>query len=205
MRGGEVFSPFSLEVYLLIIAILAGGKGTRFGGEKLLYPMLSDGKALIDVVYEKVSILGMPVYIISGDDKKHIYISRGYDVLVDNLLIGPIGGILTALSYDDALVVGGDMPLIDEGLLKDIIRTGEYGKKTVVPSHSGGLLEPLCALYSRSIYDDMKKYVKGGGRSIQYFLKSSGSYVPYPVKDLIPFYNINTKEDLKNLTVYEDR
>jgi len=205
MRGGEVFSPFSLEVYLLIIAILAGGKGTRFGGEKLLYPIFPEGKALIDVVYEKVSALDMPVYIITGEDKKHLYISRGYDVLVDNLLIGPIGGILTALSYDDALVVGGDMPLIGAKLLRDIIRTGEYGKKTVVPSHSGGLLEPLCALYSRSIYEDMKKYVEGGGRSIQYFLKSSGSYVPFPVKDIKPFYNINTREDLNSLIIYGDR
>ena len=189
----------------MIIAILAGGKATRFGGEKLLYPVFPDGKALIDVVYENVLVLGIPIYVITGEDKKHLYLSRGYDILVDNLLIGPIGGILTALSYDDALVVGGDMPLIGAKLLRDIIRTGEYGKKTVVPSHSGGLLEPLCALYSRSIYEDMKKYVEGGGRSIQYFLKSSGSYVPFPVKDIKPFYNINTREDLNSLIIYGDR
>ncbi len=189
----------------MIVGILAGGKARRFGGDKLHHPV--GDKPLIDIVYSKVASLGYDVYIITSEDRAKSFATRGYEVLVDKYLIGPIGGVITALQNDSALIVAGDMPFLDKDFLKEIIHVSRRGMCTVIPTHSKGLLEPLHAVYNKCILDELISYVNGGGRSLQWFFKHrSHLYVPYHVKNkkqMRSFYNINTKEDLHALTYKE--
>ncbi len=182
----------------MFVTILAGGKSKRFGSDKLLYPI--GDKPLIDMVYERVSKLGFDVYLIVSPERRQVFEKRGYKVIVDSNMIGPIGGILTALEYDDALIVGGDMPMLNLDLLKKIIDVSKLGKYTVVPRHSGDLLEPLHAVYSRNLYIKLREYVLRGGRGIQAFLQNSRDiFIPFEVsyRDYLKsFTNINTIYDV---------
>ncbi len=187
----------------MFVTILAGGKSKRFGSDKLLYPI--GDKPLVDMVYERVSKLGFDVYLIVSPEKRQVFEKRGYKVIVDSHMIGPIGGILTALEYDDALIVGGDMPMLNLDLLKKIIDISKLGKYTVVPRHSGDLLEPLHAVYSKNLYVKLKEYIYNGGRGIQFFLKNHRElFIPFDVSDegyLKSFFNVNMVGDLISVDV----
>jgi len=189
----------------MIVGILAGGKAKRFGGDKLHHPV--GDKPLIDIVYDKVSSLGYPVYIITSEDRAESFMKRGYHTLIDSYLIGPIGGVITALQRDSALIVAGDMPFLDRGFLKKLIHISGRGRYTVIPTHSVCLLEPLHAVYSKCILGELISYVDSGGRGLQWFFKHRKHlYVPYYVKNgkqMRSFYNINTKEDLHALSCEE--
>ena len=185
----------------MIVGVLAGGRATRFGKNKLLYEI--DGIPLIEMVLSKVKNMGYPVYIITGKDTIEMYKRRYPDVHVveDRYLIGPIGGILTALMVDSAIIVGGDMPLLNTAFLKMLVNVSKYGEFTTVPWHSGGLLEPLHAVYSVRDKKALEKYVMAGGRSIQTFLKEHTGYIPFhtPAHWMSSFANVNTKGDIASL------
>ena len=189
----------------MIVAILAGGASTRFGGDKQLYRL--KGQYLVNIVYRKVSILGLPTYIVTTPDRFHVYKSMGYSVIKDTYAVGPIGGILSALELDSAFVVGGDMPCIDPIFLRQLIRISRDGRYTVIPFYSKkGFLEPLHGVWSRCILSRLKEYVVSGGKHIQRFLHNCRwLYKRYPVKscwELNSFYNINTKEDVNNVPCF---
>lgn len=183
----------------MIVVILAGGASTRFGSDKHLYKLKD--QYLIDIVYQKVSVLRFPTYIVTTPDRFHVYKSMGYSVIKDTYAVGPIGGILSALEVDSALVVGGDMPCIDPIFLRQLIRSSHQGRYTVIPFYlKKGFLEPLHGVWSRCIFKRLKEYVVSGGKQIQMFLHNHRwLYRRYPVKsccELNSFYNINTREDV---------
>ena len=189
----------------MIVAILAGGTSTRFGGDKQFYKL--KGQYLVDIVYEKVSVLGFPTYIVTTPDRFHVYKSMGYSVIKDTYAMGPIGGILSALEVDSALVVGSDMPCVEPMFLKQLILSSRRGRYTAVPFYSKkGFLEPLHGIWSRCIFNKLRDYVISGGKQIQWFLyKHTWLYRSYPVKscwELNSFYNINTREDINDVPCF---
>ncbi|WP_457750484.1 molybdenum cofactor guanylyltransferase MobA [Thermococcus sp.] len=188
----------------MIGAILAGGRGKRFGGNKLLYKV--NGRPLILHTIErleKAREIDEIVLIASEENAKKLR-ELGCRVLVDELLIGPIGGVYTALSLGDAFVVAGDMPLIVPEFVDFLIsKFRESGKIACVPRWENGYLEPLHTPYSRTFRKLLEEKIKTGNYALNQAIREvSPCYISIeslPEEWRGSFFNVNTKRDLEKV------
>ncbi len=189
----------------MIGAVLAGGKAKRFGSNKLFFKI--HGKPLIVYTIEKLEIVDEidKIVIITAPDNKKDLEQIGYDVVIDKYLIGPIGGVYTALNIDDAFVVGGDMPLLVPQFIKYMIDKFFKSKEIIcVPRwENSNYIEPLHAVYSK----DFKKILKEKISRKEYALNQAirNSNACYVSIEKLPgnwkksLFNVNTKCDIKKL------
>ncbi|ALV62925.1 Molybdopterin-guanine dinucleotide biosynthesis protein MobA [Thermococcus sp. 2319x1] len=185
--------------------MLAGGKAKRFGEEKLLYKV--SGKPLIAHAIERVSkaekIEG--VVIITSREKKETFERLGFRAIVDELEIGPIGGVYTALrELGDVFVIAGDMPSIKPEFVDYIIeRFHELNPIVCVPKWENGYLEPLHAAYSKNFSKILEEQIAEGRYMLNEAIRlSNPCYIeiePLPKEWQESFFNVNTKSDLRKI------
>ena len=185
----------------MIGAVLAGGRGRRFGGDKLLYKI--NGRPLILYTIERLETARRidEIVLVASKDNAEKLERLGYRVVVDELLIGPMGGVYTALSLGDAFVVAGDMPLLVPEFIDYIVEEFEKsGKIACVPRWSNGYLEPLHAAYSRAFREILEEKIKTGNYALNRAIREANPcYLPIeslPEGWRESFFNVNTREDL---------
>ncbi len=186
----------------MIGAVLAGGKARRFGGNKLLYRI--NGKSLIEHTVERLRMASgiNRVILVTSRENTELGGLVGADVLVDELLIGPLGGLYTALEVGDVFAVAGDMPALVPELIDEIIRRfNESGKMACVPLWPNGYIEPLHAAYSSAIRPLIEERIRLGSYSINSLVRSiDACYIridELPEEWKESFFNVNTKRDLE--------
>ncbi len=181
--------------------IIAGGKGSRFGGDKLNY--VYRGKPLIAHVADVVKKIFSEVALVADDASSFAYLSLPcYADLVKN--IGSIVGILTAISYSNSqriFAVAGDMPSLNEDFIRFLAKISE-GYDVTVPIVRGNY-EPLHAVYSKNCEKAIRAAVKRGERRIVSFFgdvrvrEVTEEEMHAFAEPETLFYNINYKEDIK--------
>jgi len=184
--------------------ILAGGKSTRFKGDKTLYSF--NGKPLIEHVYEKIRPLFDETGIISNDTEKFNYLGIPvYPDIIEGK--GPIGGIYTALNVSKAhrvFIFATDMPYLSGEFISYMAQLPDFYDVTV--PHLYGNYEPLHAIYSKNCIPPIKDIVDADERKIiKFFQKVALREV---IEDEIFFYaedpssifaNINYQDDITPL------
>jgi molybdopterin-guanine dinucleotide biosynthesis protein A len=109
----------------------------------------------------------------------------------------PITGIKTGLDYatsENVFVIGCDMPFVNGVTIFRMINRVKKGIDCVVPSKNregGRRYEPLCAIYSRRVFDDCDPE-----ESLHDVIDRSKKLM-IPMYNENVFFNINTPEDLK--------
>ncbi len=194
----------------MIGAVLAGGRGRRFGGDKLLFKI--SGKPLILYTIERLEKAeGIDEIVLVASRENAEKLERlGYGVVIDELLVGPMGGIYTALSLGDAFVVAGDMPLLVPEFVDFIIERFYLEKKPAcVPRWSNGYLEPLHAAYLREFRSFLGEKIKSGRYAINRAIRESEAcYIEIeslPEEWRESFFNVNTREDLGRIRGIRER
>jgi molybdopterin-guanine dinucleotide biosynthesis protein A len=102
--------------------VLAGGRSSRFGRDKLAEPL--GGRALLDHAIDAVLALGpdVDVVVVAGP-RGRPHVPAGIRVAHDpRAFEGPLAGVATGLAalaadVDRLVVVGGDMPTLVPGVL----------------------------------------------------------------------------------------
>jgi len=183
--------------------ILAGGKSSRFGTDKALFPI--HGVPLIQNVIDVVERVTSNIIIITNSIEKLKFLNYPlYEDIIPNA--GPLGGIYTGLthsSFELNLVLPCDMPHITPACLNYLIHSAN-GNDITVPYHNN-MLEPLCAVYSKTCVDIIKKHLQSKNYQIFQFYKKVKTQKVHFHSDL-PFYhqrlfsNINSKQDLQLLS-----
>jgi molybdopterin-guanine dinucleotide biosynthesis protein A len=189
----------------MIAAVLAGGKAKRFGEEKLLYRV--SGKPLILHAIENVLKAERidEAVIVASREKKEVFEGLGFEVIVDELKIGPIGGLYTALrELGDVFVIAGDMPAIKPEFVDYIMAKFCKLKPSVcVPKWKNGYLEPLHAAYSKTFLGILEKQIARGRYMLNEAIRlCNPCYIEIeslPEEWRESFFNINTKRDLKKI------
>jgi molybdenum cofactor guanylyltransferase len=101
--------------------VLAGGRSSRFGRDKLAEPI--DGRSLLERAIEAVRPLATEVVVVVAPDKTRA-VPAGVRVVYDPTAFeGPLAGLLTgleAVNGRDVLVVGGDMPTLVGAVLESM-------------------------------------------------------------------------------------
>ncbi len=189
--------------------ILAGGKSTRMGKDKLRIKI--NGNYLIDKIVNKLKQEFDEIIIVTNDP---LY-KRDDDVIVIEDEIkncGPFSGLYTGLkrsSSSYAFVIACDMPYVN----LDFIR---YEKKyinslfDVVITKIGDFTEPLYGFYNKELVPQIFKEIKNGQYRLHNFLKKTNTkYVDEKIAqsfqaDLLMFKNLNTMSDLDDFLKVEE-
>ncbi len=185
-------------------AVLAGGKSVRFGRNKALEAI--GGKRLVERAVESIRPFCDPVLVIANELAP--YADLGLPLVRDILPHqGPLGGIYTALlaSADDWLLVKAtDMPFLVPELAR-LMMGAKEGFDAVVPM-TGGLFEPLLALYNRRCLPWIARQLDSDERQIIRFYRHirvrSIPEEEWRAVDPggISFKNVNTPRDLADIS-----
>lgn len=178
--------------------ILAGGKSSRFGVEKALYPY--HGKPMVEYAIDLLRPLCVELLIITNNPKDYTF--TGLKLVEDfHKGLGPLAGIYSGLltsRNSDNLVIGCDLPELHSNLFRALLNHKE-GNQVVMPIHNG-LKESMASYFHSSTLPVLKKALK------QNQLKIFDAVAPLKTLFLdvvgMPFYsenlftNINTKADI---------
>lgn len=188
--------------------VLAGGRSTRFGGEKAA--ALLRGKPLmlwcaraLGGVCDLVAINAR-----SGSECETLALSAGYPLVVDDPAhpAGPLAGISAGLAWArargfDALVtLPCDTPLVSVEELGQLVKRLKQGGPEAGPSAAyavaDGRAQGLCAAWRVEIADELDaRLARGEHPAVHRWLDQLGA-VPVAFEDGAPFRNVNTREDL---------
>ena len=181
--------------------VLAGGKSSRMGLDKSL--LVWKGKAMVSHAIEHLRPVCGKVVISSNNP---VYDFTGCETWPDELpLQAPVAGIYSCIRRSETeinVILSCDMPFAGTDLIKHLLDfAGRH--PIVVPEHDN-LIEPLCAIYSRSITENLATYIGGGEYSLYRFINSH-PHLYVKIDNSLPFYhnnlflNINTPQDLDSL------
>ena len=188
----------------LTVVILAGGKSSRVGLNKSKGQMKLTGRPLIDWVISKLTFLDNLTeedIIIVGPKEKYPNFKRVVQDIFPQR--GPLGGIFSGLKASNSqynLLLGCDMPFIKVKLLQYMIENiNSYD--IIIPCYGKGLIEPLCAIYSKSCLKVIERNIRAGVLSVRKifpYLKirfiKEGEIKKFDA-ELYSFFNINLKHD----------
>lgn len=180
--------------------ILSGGKSSRMSSDKGL--LLLHGKPLIQYAIEALKELCDEIIICAN---KPGYDRFGYLVIKDVYPdLGPIGGIYTGLlnsGSESNFVLSCDMPFINPQTVTFLLTKREKSLASI-PIHGQNTIEPLCALYSKTILPQLTKQIRKQDFKLMNLLKTVdvnwvkmdfGFEFYHP--DL--FFNVNDQASLK--------
>lgn len=161
------------------------------------------GKSLIQRVIERLKPIGSQIIVVTSEDYFDLAVDPGAETRVDIYPgKGPLGGIYTGLVASESLaslVVACDMPFLNIELIRYMIRLSP-GFDAIVPRLER--VEPLHAVYSKSLLDAMRSCIEHNQLGVSRFLNTVHTrYVEQAEcrrfdPQLLSFFNINSQEDL---------
>jgi len=192
--------------------ILAGGASKRMNGQDKAYAIYN-GKPLIEHAlnsvknFSEVIITSSRYNYESHVDWLHTSEYDHVNVIVDHEgEKGPVGGIYTGIrhaQYKNVVVVSVDTPLVNINFFKYLLN--ELNGYDVVVPKSEGVLQPLCAVYSKSIESVFNTALEKGHLKIIRLLEElrvkevdEEIWLKQGFKKNM-FLNINTYENLRQL------
>ncbi len=185
--------------------ILAGGKSTRLGHDKVLEKI--GDKSLLEQVISRIDPLSKEIIIVTAKERAFAELAGRPNIkLVTDIIPGQgsLGGIYTGLIKSDSLyniVLAADMPFVNTDLLKYMVGVSE-GFDLILPRVEG-LFEPLHAIYSKNCVQSIEKIFQQGSKVIiELFNYVKVRYIETEEVDKydpqhLSFFNINTKEELE--------
>jgi molybdopterin-guanine dinucleotide biosynthesis protein A len=176
--------------------IMAGGKSTRMGRDKAMLPI--DGRPMIEHICNTMRPHFRQLLISAGDARKYSFL--GIEVVTDRLPDhGPLMGIACALeasAHELNVVVACDMPDLDIDFIKGMIR-GCEDYDAVVPRTGGSFLEPLCAVYRKSMVKPLNDALTAGEIKVSDVLRRCNvKYID--TRDTGSLRNINTAKEYES-------
>ena len=195
----------SRDISPVSAVVLAGGRGTRLGGDKAAVELA--GETLLQRAVRLVSQLTDDIIVVTRDDQRLrvARLTNGASVLSDTEPYeGVLAGMATGLSaarHAWCLVVACDMPFVSLGLVRYMLCL-RRGYDAVVPRLEVGM-EPLLSLYHRRCLPPLWSALEAGKRRVASFFGSLRvRYVEAAeIHGIDPtgrsFHNINAPDDLR--------
>lgn len=185
--------------------ILAGGKNRRFGGITKANIVI-EGKTIISRIVSVIGEIFNDVIIVTNKPEEFREFTH-FKIVADQILnAGPLGGIHSALkstSEDAIFVFAGDMPFPDKTIIADLINEFENGRYDIIVPRIDTDIEPLHALYRKSIVEDLERFLsERKSKAVHDFLKETNVgyfQIAQTEKSRLAFTNINSPEDLAKI------
>jgi len=190
--------------------ILAGGQGSRMGGEDKGQVLLA-GRPLASWVLDALRPQ-VDTVVISANRSLDAYRRYGYPVVTDTEsgFQGPLAGMAAAIARITtplALFVPCDGPVLPPDLADRLLRALEAQDAEVAVVHDGERLQPAHALLRTSLGEALAAGVAAGERRLARWFRGR-ECVEVDFSDVPDaFVNVNTPEDRERLaaTLTEER
>lgn len=190
-------------------AILVGGRGKRMGKEKAMLKVC--GKIFLEKITE--TLKGYEIVVVCRDLEQVKEYKKAFSLncpFIEDTVkdFGPLAGIHAALNYfkDYVVVIAVDLPLIKRDVVSTIYHECVKMQADALIPAKGDKFEPLLACYSYNAVKEIEKSFERGERKILIPISRLKNVIFYDIenlrkvdKDLISFFNINTKEDLQRV------
>ncbi len=170
------------------------------------------GCTLLKLAVSNLEFLGSEIIIVRAPGASLPAVASSVNLKVTEDAVagkGPLAGILAGLmasNYQQNLVVACDMPLLNQELLKYIIKAAS-GFQAAIPRF-GQQLEPLQAVYSKDCIPEIEKLIAEDRLKVDYlfpvvrtrFIEMSDIERFDPQH--LSYMNINTPADLDNASKF---
>ena len=184
--------------------VLAGGRSTRFGGEKAVAhlrgkPLMLWCADALRGVCETVAINARP-----GSEAAALAKSLDFDVLYDNPAhpAGPLAGVAAGLAwakargFDGVVTLPCDTPLVRPDDLGRLITALNEGGRPAAHAVADGRAQGLCAVWRADLCEPLNARLDAGDHpAVHRWLEELGA-APVAFADAARFRNINTRQDL---------
>ncbi len=177
--------------------LLAGGRGSRMGGEdKGLIPLA--GKPMAETVLARLAPQVHDI-IISANRHAADYAALGHPVVADRIegLPGPLAGLHAAMrsTVDEWIVsVPCDTPFLPFDLVARLIGALHHAPAPLAVAAAAGRTHPVFCLCRTTLADDLETYLTAGGRKVsEWQCRHRAVVVDFSHPDA--FANINTPEE----------
>jgi len=193
-----------MDLNNILAVVLAGGKSQRFGQDKSQVKL--QDKILINYILGEIIDVFQETLIIANDSIDYMQsdkISITKD-LKNNL--GPLGGVLTGMkwikennkNYKWISTFPSDTPFFTKKELNYFYENIKENNSKLFFIKNKDTRHNIFGLWSLDLIDQLEKDLSKGDRKVEVWADSIGvSTVNIEYKKPDPFFNINTKEDLK--------
>ena len=193
-----------MDLNNILGVVLAGGKSQRFGRDKSQVKL--QDKLLIDYVLKEIIDEFNETLIIANSSinfmqSKKISITRDFQSG-----LGPLGGVLTAMKwikeknkkYKWISTFPVDTPFFTKKELKFFYENIDTNKNKLFFIRNKNTRHNIFGLWSLDLMEKLETDLLKGERKVEVWADSIGvKVVNIDYKKPDPFFNINTKEDLK--------
>jgi len=193
-----------MDLNNILGVVLAGGKSQRFGQNKTQVKLKN--QLLIDYVLNEIVDEFKEILIIANEPIKFMK-SKNISIIKDYKSgLGPLGGVLTAMkwikendkNYKWISTFPSDTPFFTKKELKyfyENVRVND-GKLFFIKNEE--TRHNIFGLWSLDLMEQLESDILKGERKVEFWANTIGvNIVNFKYKKPDPFFNINTKEDLK--------
>lgn len=144
--------------------VLAGGRSSRFGRDKLAEPV--DGRPMLEHAIDRVREVVTDVVVVAAPDASP-RVLHGTTIAHDERAFeGPLAGLATGLAaldpaIDHVIIVGGDMPTLVPAVLERLLSLIDRADAVILEDDAGPRPLPMAA--RRSIVQPIADRLLAGG------------------------------------------
>jgi len=193
-----------MDLNKVLGVVLAGGKSQRFGQDKSQVKL--QDKLLIDYILSEIINEFHEILIVANEpinfmNSKKISITKDFKTG-----LGPLGGVLTAMkwikenkrNYKWISTFPTDAPFFTIKELKYFYENIDIDKSKLFFIKNKNTRHNIFGLWSLELIEQLENDLLKGERKIEVWADTIGvKTVNIDYKKTDPFFNINTKEDLK--------
>jgi len=184
--------------------VLAGGKSQRFGQDKSQVKL--NGKILIDYILSEIIDEFKETLIVTNQSISFMS-SKKITVIEDfKKGLGPLGGVLSAMKwikdnnkeYSWISTFPSDTPFFTKKELKSFYKDIKIENNKLFFIKDKNTRHNIFGLWSLDLMDQLETDLYNGERKVEIWANSIGvSTVNIEYKNINPFFNINTIDDLE--------
>jgi len=172
---------------------MAGGKSSRMKRDKALLPF-KGYNSLAEYQYKRFQPFFKKVYISAKNNKFDFPMELIEDCYSDSSpLVALISIFDTLKEVDEVFILSVDSPFVEIEIFKKLLDEAEKSSDIVV-AHSPNGVEPLCAIYRRSMLDIAKDMIGINSHKLQILLEQVNTQKVY-FKNKKSLMNLNYPSD----------
>ncbi|HKQ31461.1 MAG TPA: molybdenum cofactor guanylyltransferase MobA [Burkholderiales bacterium] len=153
--------------------VLAGGRGSRMGGQDKGLIALN-GRPMVQHVIDRLSPQVGEI-LVSANRNQEQYVALGYRIVPDVIsdYQGPLAGIVSALQIAPTsfvVTVPCDSPLISSDLVMRLASALNNENADIAIAHDGERMHPVFLMLTRSLLPSLLDFLDAGDRKVELWL-----------------------------------